>query len=69
MVVTRLGAVGGAVLDLVQEVRRDDCLLVRLELRIACIGRTGRPARLPPALRAALLPLGPTPEMVPAHAS
>jgi acyl-CoA thioester hydrolase len=46
-VATQLKHLGGASLDLDQEVRRADNALVRLALRIACIGRDGRPARLP----------------------
>ncbi len=54
VVETRVAGVGAATLDLAQEVRRGDAVLVALDFRIACLGRTGRPQRLPPALRAAL---------------
>jgi acyl-CoA thioester hydrolase len=54
VVETRVVGVGAATLDLAQEIRRGDDVLVALEFRIACLGRTGRPQRLPPALRAAL---------------
>jgi acyl-CoA thioester hydrolase len=46
-VATQIKHLGGASLDLDQEVRRADNALVRLALRIACIGRDGRPSRLP----------------------
>ena len=67
-VVTRLARLGGASLDLDQEVRRGAAPLVRLAFRIACLGRSGRPARLPPALRAALASLNVAARMVIAHA-
>lgn len=69
VIVTRLTSLGGASLDLDQEVRRGGDLLVRLVFQIACIDRSGRPHRLPPALRAALASLGNTAtRMVSAHA-
>jgi len=54
VVATRVVGVGAATLDLAQEIRRGDDVLVALEFRIACLGRAGRPQRLPPALRTAL---------------
>ena len=54
VVETHVAGVGAATLDLAQDIRRGDDVLVALEFRIACLGRTGRPQRLPPALRAAL---------------
>lgn len=54
VVATRVTGVGAATLDLAQEIRRGDDVLVSLQFRIACLGRAGRPQRLPPALRAAL---------------
>lgn len=68
VVETRLVGLGAATLDLEQEVRRRDVSLVRLALQIAAIGRTGRPQRLPPTLRAALSSLTETTKMVAAHA-
>lgn len=57
-VVTRLHAVGGATLEAEQRVERNGQLLVRLMIRLACIGGAGggvvRAARMPAALRAAL---------------
>jgi acyl-CoA thioester hydrolase len=40
-----------------QRVKRDGQDLAILRVRLACIGQSGKPARLPPALRAALLDL------------
>jgi acyl-CoA thioester hydrolase len=54
-VTTEVLAVRGALLSLRQEIRRDDALLVALDVEVACIGREGRAQRLPPALRAMLL--------------
>lgn len=51
---TRVTGSGAATLDLAQENRRGDAVLAALEFQIACVGRDGRPQRLPPALRAAL---------------
>jgi acyl-CoA thioester hydrolase len=66
---TRLKALGGASLDLDQDVRRGDAVLVRLAFQIACLGQGGRPQRLPPVLRAALASLNDTANrMVTAHA-
>ena len=54
-VTTSVETVRGALLNLRQEVRRGDELLVALDVEVACIGREGRARRLPPALRAMLL--------------
>ncbi len=54
VVETRVTGVGAATVDLAQEIRRGDIVVVALDFRIACLGRSGRPQRLPPALRAAL---------------
>jgi acyl-CoA thioester hydrolase len=59
---SRLVALGGASLDLDQRVKRGSSDLARLMVRVACLGRDGRPARLPPALRAALNELMPKAE-------
>jgi acyl-CoA thioester hydrolase len=53
-VVTTLTGVGAATLQARQQIRRDDQLLADLEIVVACIGRDGRPRRIPPALRQAL---------------
>ncbi|MFO0995478.1 MAG: tol-pal system-associated acyl-CoA thioesterase [Alphaproteobacteria bacterium] len=50
---TRVTRVGGATLDADQDIRRDGTTVTRLHVRLACINRTGRPARLPPMLRTA----------------
>jgi acyl-CoA thioester hydrolase len=59
LVESRLVALGGASLEVEQRVTRSAAELARLMVRIACLGRDGRPARLPPALRAALMELMP----------
>jgi acyl-CoA thioester hydrolase len=53
-VVTRCGELRGASLDMIQEARRGEEILVRAELLVACMGTGGRPVRLPPLLRTAL---------------
>jgi acyl-CoA thioester hydrolase len=53
-VATRIVAIGAATLTLDQEIRRDGRVLVALEIVVACVGRDGRPRRVPAALRAAL---------------
>lgn len=52
-VATTLTACRGASMRLAQAVRRNDEVLVRAEVTVAAV-RDGRPARLPPSLRAAL---------------
>jgi acyl-CoA thioester hydrolase len=51
---TRVTEIGAATLRLDQQVRRDGAVLAALDVLVACIGRDGRPRRVPPALRAAL---------------
>jgi acyl-CoA thioester hydrolase len=53
-VVTTLTGVGGATLHARQQIRRDDQLLADLDVVVACIGRDGRPRRIPVALRQVL---------------
>ncbi|WP_421997832.1 tol-pal system-associated acyl-CoA thioesterase [Reyranella sp.] len=53
-IVTRCGELRGASLDMVQHAQRDNQILVRAELVVACIGEDGRPVRLPPHVRTAL---------------
>jgi acyl-CoA thioester hydrolase len=53
-VVTELAAVGGATLSMRQRIRRGDELIADLDILVACIGRDGRPRRVPGALRAAI---------------
>ena len=54
VVTTTLVDVGAATLTVNQRIRRDSELLADLDILVACIGRDGRPRRLPSALRAAL---------------
>ncbi len=51
---TRLIEVGGASIEALQLVRRDGADLARIRIRLACLDMRGRPARLPPSVRAAL---------------
>jgi acyl-CoA thioester hydrolase len=68
VVATRLSALGGASLDLDQDVQRDEDTLVRLAVRIGCLASNGRPHRLPPVLKATLASLSnPETRMVMAH--
>jgi acyl-CoA thioester hydrolase len=68
-VATRLTGCAGASLELEQIVERDEVPLVRVHVSIACLGPSGRPARLPPMVRAALASLNPsTDRMVASHA-
>ena len=55
---TRIIEIAGATLLLDQEIRRDGAVLVALELLLACVGHDGRPRRVPPGLRAALVAQG-----------
>ncbi len=51
---TRIQKLGGASLDMDQDIHRGEEALVRAKVRLACVGRNGRPRRLPSAVRAAL---------------
>lgn len=53
---TRITRIGGATLEADQEIRRAGVTVTRLHVRLACINRDGRPARLPPMLRTAFSP-------------
>ena len=53
-VVTRCGELRGASLDMIQQARRGEEILVRAEIVVACMGAGGRPVRLPQHLRTAL---------------
>ncbi len=53
-VVTRVVGLGAATIEIEQSIRRDGHELCRVVVTIACVGRDGRPARLPASLRAAL---------------
>jgi len=54
---TRIVGLGGASIDLVQEVRCAGRVIVRLEVRLALLGADLRPARLPGALHRIIAPL------------
>ena len=56
---TRIAEIGGATLLLDQQIRRDGETIVAVDVLVACVGRDGRPRRLPPRLRAALMPSAP----------
>jgi acyl-CoA thioester hydrolase len=51
---TRIVEIGGARLSLDQRICRDGAILAALDVVVACVGRDGRPRRIPPALRAEL---------------
>jgi acyl-CoA thioester hydrolase len=51
---TRVLEIGGATVLLDQRICRGAEVLVALELLVACVGRDGRPRRVPAGLRAAL---------------
>jgi acyl-CoA thioester hydrolase len=59
---TTVRAVGGASLDIFQEIHRGDTLLTSLEVELACLTSTGKPRRIPEnllsLLRNAAKPLG-----------
>ena len=59
-IVTRCGELRGASLDMVQQARRNEEILVQAELVVACMGEGGRPVRLPPLVRTALAPVAPS---------
>ena len=54
---TRIQEIGAATLSLDQQIRRDGETIVALDVLVACVGRDGRPRRVPPGLRAALMKL------------
>ena len=56
-VYTRVMEIGGATLLLDQQIRRDEAILVQIDILVACVGRDGRPRRVPAGLRAALIAL------------
>jgi acyl-CoA thioester hydrolase len=68
VVETRIKELGGASILLSQDVLRDDSMLVRATVLVACIGAQGRPVRLPAALRSSLSSSNDKPRMVTAHA-
>lgn len=50
-VVTHVGGLGAATIELDQSIRRGADELCRVTVTIACVGRDGRPVRLPVPLR------------------
>jgi len=60
-IITRIGEVRGASLDMLQEAQRGPDTLVRAELAIACVDVAGRPVRLPAEARAAMSRVASTP--------
>ena len=56
---TRITQLLGAGLRAVQDFSRDGTGLARMNIRLACVSAAGRPARLPPSVRAALARLEP----------
>jgi acyl-CoA thioester hydrolase len=54
---TRVVEIGGATLLLDQQIRRDEQILVQIDMLVACVGREGRARRVPAGLRAALITL------------
>ena len=51
---TQIKNLGGASMDMTQDIHRGEEPLVRAKVRLACIGPNGRPRRLPLAVRAVL---------------
>lgn len=51
---TELDTVGGATLSMRQRIRRGDELVADIVILVACVGRDGRPRRVPGALRQAI---------------
>ncbi len=51
---TRINKIGGASMDMDQDIHRGEEALVRAKIRLACVGRDGKPRRLPANVRAAL---------------
>lgn len=51
---TEVGKLGGASVDLLQRVLRDGEVLAELKVLVVCVGKDGRPHRIPDYVRAAL---------------
>jgi acyl-CoA thioester hydrolase len=69
VVETRVVESGGASIQLAQDVKRHDTRLVGATILVVCVGRHGRPVRLPQGLRSVLAPHNnKTSRMVTAHA-
>jgi acyl-CoA thioester hydrolase len=61
---TRVVELGAATLRIEQQIRREEAVLVAINMLVACVGRDGRPRRVPDRLRAVLAP--PRPRLTPA---
>ncbi len=59
VVTTAVTALGGARIDMEQDVRRDGVVLVKCRVTLVCVGRDGRAARIPDEVRRALAGLMP----------
>jgi acyl-CoA thioester hydrolase len=75
VVETRVLSASGAALELAQEIRRAAWPLFTMTCTVVCVGRNGRPTRLPPSLAAAAAAFdsvpnrtATTPKMVKTHA-
>jgi acyl-CoA thioester hydrolase len=75
VVETRVLSASGAALELSQEIRRVASPLFAMTCTVVCVGRNGRPTRLPPSLAAAAASFdsvsnrtATTPKMVKTHA-
>jgi acyl-CoA thioester hydrolase len=53
-VATRIVEIGAASLRLDQRICRGEAVLAAIDILVACVGKDGRPRRIPPGLRAAL---------------
>ena len=53
-VLTRIKKIGGASMDMDQDILRDEEPIVFAKVRLACVGPGGRPQRLPDFVRTAL---------------
>lgn len=51
---TRVVELGAATLRIEQQIRRGDDVLVTTDILVACVGRDGKPRRVPDGMRAAL---------------
>jgi acyl-CoA thioester hydrolase len=54
VVTTRAAPVGGARIEMAQDVLRDAVVLAKCRVSLACVGPTGRPVRVPGEVAAAL---------------
>jgi acyl-CoA thioester hydrolase len=64
VVTTRAGPAAGSRIEMAQEVLRDGLTLAKCRVGLACLGRGGRPVRVPAEVAAALGTLPPLPDDV-----